>query len=226
MKKYFFILSLLILINSCIDKEEVVIGGEEYIFNGKLYANCDKVKIYRNTPLEVSHDGLGLGGQKSKVLATTKTSEDGSFFIKFRANPNARISLYIPANDQLQIYVPIGIRLESPLQNMIDKDFYTASRTSIKVKLKCNRVYTNQDTLYITPKFVGSTTLTYEKIIEPKDSQVVLEWTQGGRVDITAGWGLGWADFQKMLNISDYNVITTLFPFCNNSPSEYTLEIK
>jgi hypothetical protein len=225
MKKLTYILMIVLGFCGCklFEKPE-----QDFILSGKFYRNCAKTAM-GNVELEIVRTGGGLGGQKVTSLAKTKTSADGSFSITYRAVPSEELLIQIPANDQIQVYSPAeiaGLKAES-IENVT---LYLMPLTVIKVKIKCNKIYTNQDTLYITPKQIGLNTPQYEKIIAPQNGQIAVIWNQGGRSDIYGGWGLGWADYQKMRKsiadeVTHYNTFTAFFPTCENSPFEYELKI-
>jgi hypothetical protein len=113
---------------------------------------------------------------------------------------------------------------------MVNQNFYLYANTQIKVKLKSNKVYTNQDTLYISPRIVGGNAPNYEKITLPQDGLIAILWTKGGRPEVGINYGIGWANFQKSIKsgadeIPDYNIVRVPFPTCENSPFEYELKI-
>lgn len=234
MKNLILIISLMIFCNSCSNKDSL---GEEFVFSGKVYRDCAKTFTHRNTPLEVVLKNQGLGGSKTKVLATTTTDENGHFSLKFKVNKREEVNLVIPANSSINLYSPIvvqefnGLNTKVELKNMFEQDFYTSPLTDIKVKLKCDKTYTNQDTLYINPEKATDSGLKYMKIVAPTNNQIVVTYTKGGRDEVGVNWGIGWADFQKSLKsgadeLPDYNLFWIPFPTCKNSPLEYVLEIK
>ncbi len=233
MKKYFFILSLLILVNSCIDKE-VGLGVEEFVISGKVYSDCSKNKLYKNTPLEIQSGGHGWGGQKVEVLATGKTSEDGSFSITYKTSRAAQgLSLTIPANDDVQMFIPIGVHAIRPIENMIDKDFYISPKTDVKVRIKCGRIYTNQDTLYINQPFAydSQNQPIIHKIVAPQ-TNMILDWKDGKpkfNSNCGAAYGISWAEYKKASSgvngKPEYNFFRFNYPTCENSPMEIVLNL-
>ncbi len=225
MRKLIYIFVIVLFFCGCklFEKPE-----QDFIVSGKFYRDCSKTAM-GNAELEIVRTGGGLGGQKVTSLAKTKTSTDGSFSITYRAIPSEELLIQIPANDQIQVYSPaeiIGLKAKS-IENVT---LYLMPLTVIKVKIKCNKVYTNQDTLYIGPKVIGGTGANYQKVIAPQNGQIAVVWNQGGRPESSAGWGLGWADYQKAAksvssDVPDYNLFTVYFPTCENSPFEYELKI-
>ncbi len=228
MKKYFVFICALYLLNSCgglIEKDRL------FVISGKVYHNCAK-SPYANKPLEVIKVEYGYSKTITTVGSTT-TGDDGSFSINYKAVTSNEVALRIPDNPAINLYAPIDLHRfkgSNKVENYTDKDFYLNSNTQIKVKLRCSKTYTNQDTLYISPKTIGGNAPNYEKIIAPQNGKNIIVWTKGGRPEVGINYGISWAGFQKSIKsgadeIPDYNIVRVPFPTCENSPFEYELKI-
>jgi hypothetical protein len=227
-------LLLMLVVCLCVSCASTDSVGEEFMFSGKVYKDCNKDFVYKNTPLEVVLKNQGLGGGKNDVLATATTDANGYFSLKFNIKRPDEVALQIPANDAIQLYSPITVkefnseRIREEVKTLLDYDFFVAPRTNVKVRLKCGKVYTNQDTLYLNEPFGGTVV---HKIIAPA-SDVYVTFQKGDPHfgSVVFSYGIGWQEYEKA-RISgyngrpDYNLLRFRYPECDKSPIEIVLNL-
>ena len=217
MKQLLSTIICLISLFGCIPKDI----EENFVVSGNLYKDCAKLAM-ANVELEMVETGGGLGGQKTTSLVRTKTSASGGYTLSYKANKNSKLVIQIPANDEAQRYssIPLAYVKAASAESF---NIYLEGLTDIKIKLKCNRAYTNQDTFYIS----GGT----PKIVNPQDGQVVATFKQGARPDLAVNYGIGWLDYQKSVKSGvsypqiDYNILRLMYPSCDKSPMEIVLNL-
>jgi hypothetical protein len=195
----FFALMCLFL-NGCIEK---IFGDTIFTIEGVLYDDCN-MKPVPNINLEI-WDTANNSAEKGYG----KTNDKGEFKIEFKGTLKGNYSVNaIPANgggfgtNEVGTFVP-------QTQNITGYKAYFDPQTIINIKLQTNRVFTQNDTLYL---YVGGSR---EKVIAPQNGQLLS--TDTGSRGMRSGytWGLGYAQYQESFTDTSYpRSVTYYYPDC------------
>jgi hypothetical protein len=218
--KIFFLLGLLFcFLNSCGSIfDSVLSSNRKGTLEGVLYNDCN-LKPVPNVNLEI-WDMTNNSAEKGYG----KTNDKGEFKIEFKGTLKGNYSVNaIPANgggfgtNEVGTFVP-------QTQNITGYKAYFDLQTTVNIRLKTNRIFTQNDTLYITETNVQNA----KKYIAPQDGQLVFSVNRYVGSKGGYAWGIGYTSFVSALN-NNINGVTSVgydFPTVPCQIKELTIEIK
>jgi hypothetical protein len=200
---------LCFLLDSCVlDK---VFPPQSYTIKGTLYQDCN-LRPVGGIKLEASSSKSGFGG--GGYFGSCITNADGTFLLEYTSENMGSQPISIRAVPSSGGgFGEIEVALVEQRKNLEGTKAYFNPKTTINIKLQTNRIFTQNDTLYIPWDAAGEFP---KKFVAPQNGQLLYSLTllrgqKGG-----SGWAIGYQDYRKLL-AGQYGTSRTVnytFPDC------------